>query len=176
MLITFEIPDSDWYHINQVAERGCSCSITDSIYYLSLENPPNYNITLRLPLSAFKACPSSPRSLSFLPSNSLAPSNKPSLTSSNPLSSYHLSDNERLLLEWSESRTNHLEPLVNSDITSAINIPVKSLSRAKNSLCRKGLILLEAYDDKRFVIIPSSLPNSSSLLNSAKEISNSNIF
>lgn len=196
MLITVDIPDSDWFYLSQSVERGLVCSVGGSVYYLSLEQTPNmeYAVTLRLPFSSFKTSPShTPRSRQFLippshtPSHttshtpSYTPSHTPSHTHSHTPShthsqSYQLTDNESALLKWAESRVDPLEVVDNAYLITHLNMTSHGVTRAKNSLLRKGLLLYEAYDDKRFVLIPKSHPESEKLHQTAKSISNSDLF
>jgi hypothetical protein len=172
MQITFDIPDADWIYLQQTAERGLACTVSGSVYYLSLESSPDYNVTVRLPFNSFKAVKPA-RSLPFsLPPSQLLPQHSP--TPPSPF--YKLTPTESQLLSWCESRIDHLIPLQNSDIVSALNLNLKALSRAKNSLIKKGLVYYEAYNEHSFVIIPKSCKDSETLHKTARSINSQDIF
>jgi hypothetical protein len=176
MQITFDIPDADWIYLQQTAERGLACTVSGSVYYLSLESSPDYNVTVRLPFNSFKAVKPA-RSLPF----SLPPSHSPSQllpqhSPTPPSPFYKLTPTESQLLSWCESRIDHLIPLQNSDIVSALNLNLKALSRAKNSLIKKGLVYYEAYNEHSFVIIPKSCKDSETLHKTARSINSQDIF
>lgn len=185
MQITFDIPDADWIYLQQTAERGLACTVSGSVYYLSLESSPDYNVTVRLPFNSFKAVkparslpfslPPSPSLSPSHPSSQLLPQHSPTPPTP-PSPFYKLTPTESQLLSWCESRIDHLIPLHNSDIVSALNLNLKALSRAKNSLIKKGLVFYEAYNEHSFVIIPKSCKDSETLHKTARSINSQDIF